>query len=252
MKNPAHRSGERRGRAGKPELTLQTTTLWEYPSQHYGDRLQGDPRYRGATPAYVIWNLLSRYTRPDDLVVDPMCGSGTTLDVCHDLGRRGRGFDLQPQRPEIELADARALPLEDGSVDFFFMDPPYSTNLRYSDDGRCIGKLDAFEPGYFEALDEVFREAHRVLANRRMMAVYVCDVQKKRQGFAPIGMHLSALLMQYFQPVDHIAVVRHNRTLRDARYTRQALDENTYLRGFNHLIIVKKQDEEAPPREVRR
>ena len=240
----ARPTGPRTGGPHKPPLEPQGTTLWDYPSQHYGTGVQGDPRYIGATPSYVIWNLLQRYTRPGDMVIDPMCGSGTTLDVCRDTGRAGRGFDVAPFRPDIEAADARKLPVPSGSVDFVFLDPPYSTNINYSDDPRCIGKLDAFEEGYFDALDRVFAECHRVLANRRMMALYVCDVQQKRRGFAPIGVRLFALLMQYFQPVDHIAVVRHNRTLNDKRFARQALEDNSYLRGFNHLIVVKKHDAE--------
>ena len=95
----------------KPELRVQPTTLWDYPSQHYGTGMQGDRDYRGATPSYVIWNLLTRYTRAGDLVVDPFCGSGTTLDVCRDLDRKGRGFDLAPYRDDIERADARTPPL---------------------------------------------------------------------------------------------------------------------------------------------
>src|ERR1700712_5391033 len=87
-------------RPKKPPLLLQPTTLWEYPSQHYGQEEQGDKRYVGATPSYVIWNLIQRYTQPGDLIVDPMCGSGTTLDVARDSSRRGRGFDLAPFRPE--------------------------------------------------------------------------------------------------------------------------------------------------------
>jgi DNA modification methylase len=69
----------------KPQLKLQTTTLWYYPSQQYADTPMGDPRFEGRTPAWVIWNLLERYTRADDLVVDPFCGGGTTLDVARDL-----------------------------------------------------------------------------------------------------------------------------------------------------------------------
>src|SRR4051812_43094509 len=96
----------------KPKLTLQTSTLWDYPSQHYGEGMQGDRKYKGATPSYVIWNLLMRYTRPGDVVVDPFCGSGTTLDVCHDLKRQGLGFDIAPYRRDIKQADARHLPLK--------------------------------------------------------------------------------------------------------------------------------------------
>jgi len=101
---------ERRTFSPKPKLELQTTTLWDYPSQHYGNHMQGDKSYVGATPSYVIWNLLQRYTREGDTVLDPMCGSGTTLDVAADLNRKGIGFDLAPTRPDIAPADARKLP----------------------------------------------------------------------------------------------------------------------------------------------
>ena len=225
----------------KPTLTIQPTTLWEYPSQHYGKSTQGSARYAGATPSYVIWNLLERYTRANDLVVDPMCGSGTTIDVARDLGRRVKGFDLNPYRDDIIQGDARSIALGDETVDFVFVDPPYSTNLNYSDDQRCIGKLDAHEDAYFESLDTVYGEIFRVLKNRRFMAVYICDVWTK-QGFVPIGARTLHQLSKRFRIVDHIAVVRHNRTLKMGNRRRTAVEENFFLRGYNHLIIAKKHD----------
>ena len=229
--------------ARKPPLEIQPTTLWDYPSQHYGKGTQGSARYAGATPSYVIWNLLERYTRKGDVVVDPMCGSGTTIDVAADLGRVGRGFDLQPFRDDIRLADARSIPLNDETVDFVFVDPPYSTNLKYSDDPRCIGKLDASENDYYGALSEVFGECHRVLKDRRYMAVYLCDVWDKKTGFQPIGARTVFLLSEHFRIVDHVCVVRHNKSLKMGNRKRSAVESNFFLRGYNHLIIVKKQDD---------
>ena len=73
----------------KPPLRIQPTTLWDYPSQDYGDTHQGRPGYKGATPSYVIWNLLQRYTKPNDLVIDPgeSFGGGhhTTTQLCLEL-----------------------------------------------------------------------------------------------------------------------------------------------------------------------
>ncbi len=225
----------------KPPLEIQPTTLWDYPSQHYGSRLQGDPGYAGATPSYAIWNLLSRYTRPGDLVVDPFCGSGTTLEVCADLDRRGRGFDLGPTRPDIERADARSLPLEDETVDFVFMDPPYSDNLSYTDDPNCIGRINATDEAYFEALDAAFAEAGRILKPRRYLAVYICDYYAKKRGFVPIGARCAVLLADRYRLVDHVCVVRHNRTLKQGNRRRAAVEGNFFLRGFNHLLIAKKE-----------
>ncbi|MFZ9888771.1 MAG: hypothetical protein ACO3JL_14825, partial [Myxococcota bacterium] len=42
----------------KPPLTPMVTTLWDYPSQHYGTREQGSQQYRGATPSWVIWQVM--------------------------------------------------------------------------------------------------------------------------------------------------------------------------------------------------
>ncbi len=224
----------------KPPLTLQTTTLWDYPSQHYGNSIQGDAKYIGATPSYAIWNLLTRYTRETDLVIDPFCGSGTTIDVAHDLGRNVRGFDLAPYRPDIEQADARALPVESGAVDFVFMDPPYSDNVKYSDDPRCIGRINATDEAYFEALDGAFAEAFRVMKDRRYMAVYICDYYNKKKGFVPIGLRCMELLTRRFVPIDHICVVRHNKSLKLGNWHKAAAEDNFYLRGFNHLFVMKK------------
>src|SRR6059058_3060314 len=120
----------------KPALNVMTTTLWEYPSQDYGRERHGDKDYVGATPAWVIWQLLTRYTREGDAVLDPMCGSGTTLDVAKELGRKPLAFDLAPIREDIKQADARRIPLPNASVDFAFIDPPYSTHVDYSADPR--------------------------------------------------------------------------------------------------------------------
>lgn len=231
---------ERRTYTTKPKLTLQTTTLWDYPSQHYGHKMQGDKNYVGATPSYVIWNLLQRYTREGDTVLDPMCGSGTTLDVCTDLNRKGLGFDLAPTRPDIASADARHIPLKNNSVDFVFIDPPYSTHVKYSGDPRCIGELDSRTSLYLDAMKKVIDEIFRVLKSRRMMALYVSDSFQKGKPFSPIGFDLYQLLQKKFKTVDIVCVVRHNKSLKNPSWHRAAVEGNYFLRGFNYLFIMKK------------
>lgn len=265
-RRPVH-SGSRSGgpRPGaRPPLTLFSTTLWEYPSQHYDAEtlktstgkpatMQGDREYAGATPSWVIWQLLQRYTRENDLVVDPMCGSGTTIDVCKDLSRRFLGYDVSPRRPDIFRADARRLPLENAKADFVFIDPPYSTHIDYSDAPECIGKLDAGSAdggaAYYAAMDQVIAEIDRVLKPKRYMALYVSDSWRKRAPgdpgvgtgtFMPIGFELFSRLRARFKPVDIISVVRHNQKLGKSQWHSAAREQNYFLRGFNYLFIMKK------------
>jgi adenine-specific DNA-methyltransferase len=228
----------------KPPLRLQTTTLWSYPSQHFDERHEGQHQgYRGATPDYILWNLLSRYTRPRDLVIDPMCGSGTTIVVAREMGRRALGYDLQPAHPDVFCADARKLPLESGKADFCFVDPPYSNHIRYSGSMDCLGELSALEPRYYAALDQVFSEMTRVLRPERYLAVYVQDSFEKSKPFMPIGYRLFELLSRRLVPVDAIAIVRHNRTLLRNHFHTAAVEHNYFLRGFGHLLVFYKPSE---------
>lgn len=248
--------------APRPPLDVFTTTLWTYPSQHYGNlgTQQGSAKYVGATPSWVIWQLLQRYTKRGDLVIDPMCGSGTTLDVARDLDRRGLGYDLNPQRPDIFRADARSLPLEAGKADFVFIDPPYSTHVNYSDDPRCIGKLDAGGAdrgaAYYAAMEAVIAEIDRVLKPGGYLGLYVSDSFEKSGGgsgeaagrsgkspaglFMPIGFELFAMMRARFAPVDIIAVVRGNQKLERSNWHAAAREGNFFLRGFNYLFIMFK------------
>lgn len=243
-------------RPPKPPLALQTTTLWEYPSQHYAasggpGEVQGDPRYVGATPSWVIWNVLQRYSEPGALVVDPFCGSGTTLDVARDTGRRARGFDLAPARADVETADARSLPIEAGAAQVVFMDPPYGDHIRYSDDPACIGRLSAYSPDYVREMGRAIREGARVLAPSGVLALYCCDVWDARRGFAPVGLQLLAQMADVLDLVDVVCVVRHNRTLELGNYHKAAREQNFYLRGFNYLLLGRKPAP-PPPRPRRR
>lgn len=230
----------------RPPLRLQPTTLWDYPSQDYGPpgARQGVAGYAGATPSYVVWNVLQRYTKPNDLVVDPFAGSGTTLDVARDLGRRALGYDVHPARKDVFRVDARKLPPElTEKVDCVFMDPPYARHLDYGTDSRDIGKLPAGD-AYYEALAAAFAEARRVLKPDAVLALYVSDSYEHKGGkgaFHPLGFELFRRLIDLaFAPVDVVAVTRHNKTLDMGNYRKAAEDGNYFLRGFNYLFLVRK------------
>jgi site-specific DNA-methyltransferase (adenine-specific) len=42
----------------------------------------------------VVEALVSCYSQPGDLVVDPFAGGGSTLLICAALGRRGIGYEI--------------------------------------------------------------------------------------------------------------------------------------------------------------
>ena len=164
------------------------------------------------------------------------------MDVARDLKRRALGYDVHPTRKDIFRVDARKLPPElTGKVDLVFMDPPYSTHLDYGPDPRDIGKLDVAKgSAYYDAMGQVFAETHRILKPGKHMALYVSDSYVHGQAFHPIGFELFTRLREHFEPVDIIAVTRHNKTLEMGNYRKAAEEGNFFLRGFNYLFIMRK------------
>ena len=219
--------------------SLETPTLWDFPTQNYGDSPHGDNKFNGVTPAFIIWNLIQRYTKEGDLVLDPMCGSGTTIDVCKEENRKVIGYDIAPRRKDIIKNDARKIPIEDNSVDFVFIDSPYSDNIKYSDDSRCIGKLSCEKEDFFIALDTVAKETHRILKPTKVMAWLIGD-QCKQKKFIPVGFRLYEMLTKYFVPIDLVCISRHNQTSNTPIWHERARMFNFYLRGFKYLLIMKK------------
>ena len=222
---------------------FETTTLWDYPRQSYGKKPKGDNKFQGVTPAFIIWNMVQRYTKPGDLVVDPMAGSGTTIDVCEEEGRKVIGYDVNPQHPKVIKNDSRKIPLDDDSVDMVFIDSPYGDNVSYSDDPGDIGKISAEDQRFYGELEKVAREIYRILKPGKVMGWLIGDQWVKRK-FTPVGFKVYEMLTEKvgFEPVDLICVARRGQSSNTRVWHYRAQKFNFFLRGFKYLILAKKPD----------
>ena len=218
---------------------LETTTLWDYPRQSYGKTPKGNNKFQGVTPAFLIWNLIQRYTKPGDLVVDPMAGSGTTIDVCKEERRKVIGYDIAPQHPEVIQNNARNIPLPDESVDLVFIDSPYGDNVKYSDHPDDIGRISCEDERFYHELEKVAIEAYRILKPGKVMGWLIGD-QWVKKTFTPVGFKLYERLTKYFETVDAICVARRGQSSHTGVWHYRAKKFNFYLRGFKYLFIMRK------------
>jgi len=248
--------GDVKGVDVKPEEELpmlEATTLWDFPRQNYGKTKKGNNKYAGVTPALLIWNLIWRYTELGDLVVDPMCGSGTTLDVCMEDGRRAICYDIAPVRPDIKQNDARKIPLASDSVDMVFIDSPYGDNIRYNEHPDSIGKISSETELFYDELEKVISECHRILKSGKVLAWLIGDQWVKKK-FTPVGFNLYQRLTKYFETVDIICITRRGQSSHTGLWYNRARRFNFYLRGFKYLFIMRKPDGEkvksTSPRKI--
>ncbi|WP_083911850.1 TRM11 family SAM-dependent methyltransferase [Nocardia takedensis] len=131
-------------------VTAQTTPTFQRRGRYHPDS--------GAHPAKmfpeIVRHAVEAYTRPGDLVLDPMCGIGTTLVEALHLGRRAVGVEYETRwadlaRTNVELTreagldldaqvfqgDARKLPSLlpeslQGRVDLVLTSPPYGDSVH--------------------------------------------------------------------------------------------------------------------------
>lgn len=131
----------------------------------------------GRIPGQIVQNLLIHYTDRYDLVLDPMAGGGTTVDVCKAMGRRYAAFDLNPLKDKgVRKADtSEGFPVDDGMVDLVFLDPPY-WNIK--DDQYIEGSASAEDyDGWLDVMATMAGESERVLNSDGKAALLVMALE---------------------------------------------------------------------------
>ena len=103
----AHQPGRKRWNGGGSHA------VWQYPIVL--NRGGNTPRVHPTEkPLHLMRDLVAQFSNPDDLILDPFMGSGTTLRAAKDLGRRAIGIELSEEYCQIAVRrlQQQVLPLE--------------------------------------------------------------------------------------------------------------------------------------------
>lgn len=168
--------------------------------------------YWGNFVPQIPQQMMMRYTKKGDWVLDAFAGSGTTLIECRKMGRNGIGLELNPDVVEkardliarepnrdnvvadVLLADSRTVAIESvlapygvEQVQIVFLHPPYHDIIRFSDDPRDLstaGDIDRF----LEMFGEVVEHVTPALAPGRYCVVVIGDKYAKGE-WIPLGFY---------------------------------------------------------------
>ncbi|AMV37218.1 DNA methyltransferase [Planctomyces sp. SH-PL62] len=86
-----------------PKRGVPLGDVWDLP--YLNPKARERTGYPTQKPLALLERIIALASRPGDLVLDPFCGSGTTLVAAAALGRRAIGIDRS--EPAVELARAR-------------------------------------------------------------------------------------------------------------------------------------------------
>ena len=173
---------------------LEMNTVWSFPER--GNWATHDAKYRGNWSPYIPRNLVLRYSKEGDLILDQFAGGGTTLVEAKLLNRDIIGVDVNPVALErckektafdypkagkvyIKQGDARKLDfIPDGNIDFVCSHPPYADIIKYSDDGENdLSHLSV--KAFLQEMQAVAAESYRVLKKDCFCAILMGDTRKK-------------------------------------------------------------------------
>lgn len=129
----------------------------------------GDSKYPGNTSGRLVKDLLHQF-RPKR-VLDPMCGSNTTGDVCRELGLPYLGLDL------ASGFDLLTSPIP-GQFDFIFWHPPYWNMLRYSREPADFSNAPSYED-WLDRMRRGYRRLQSVLLPHGHLALQIGDLRRR-------------------------------------------------------------------------
>ena len=76
-------------------FNLEFNTMWSFKQRGSWETHKGD--YPGNWSPFVPKNIILRYSKENDLILDQFIGSGTTLVEAKLLNRKGIGCDINPK-----------------------------------------------------------------------------------------------------------------------------------------------------------
>ena len=235
------------------EFNLEKTSIWSFKERGTWATHKGD--YRGNCPPQVPRNLILKYTKENDIVLDPFCGSGTTMVECKLLNRKGIGIDVNENalklarsrlqfnyktvyEPKLIKANSTKLQkiIPDNKIDFIFAHPPYADIIKYSKDIKeDISRLNLQE--FLNQMNLFSKECFRILKKDKYCAVLIGDIRKNK-NVIPLGFYIMNIFIQTgFTLKEIIIKEQHNCKMTDY-WENKSMD--FYLLAHEYIFILKK------------
>jgi len=212
------------------DFNLEQNTVWSFKSR--GNWATHNGNYRGNWSPYIPRNIILKYSKEQDTVLDYFCGSGTTAVEAKLLNRNFIGIDINENAiklaqeninfnfsfktvtgaaqssdrhnsiqhssiyVDLKVGDARNLNfINDNSIDLICSHPPYSNIVQYThNNDNDLSNCNVNE--FINEIEKVAKESYRVLKNGKYCAILIGDMRKNKNviplGFWTIEKYLKA------------------------------------------------------------
>lgn len=222
--------------------------------------------YWGNFVPQIPRQMMMRYTKPGSWVLDPFCGSGTTLIEAARLGRNALGIEINPdvyervqQTLSVENSESSGILLINGdsiNVDFkdimrhhqidgfdlALLHPPYWDIIKFSDSPRDLSNASTLET-FLEMFKTVAEKTIDVLNDDGYMALVIGDAYRNGE-IIPLGFRCMDIVNRMGLITKGIIVkdIQNNRGKRNTEnlWRYRALKSGFYIFKHEYIFVFIK------------
>ena len=237
------------------DFELEMTTHWSFPKR--GDWATHDAKWRGNWSPYIPRNILLRYSKENDLVLDQFVGGGTTLveakllnrniigvdvnDISLDRCKEKTNFEYDGANGKIYLrkGDARNLNfIHDKSVDLICTHPPYANIINYSDDiDEDLSRLKVKD--FLEEMKKVADECYRVLKSDKFCAILMGDTRQKGH-MVPMSFDVMSIFQEAGFKLKELIIKEQHNCKATGYWKTNSIKYNFLLIAHEYLFVFRK------------
>lgn len=237
----------------------ETTTVWSFKQR--GDWATHSGIYRGNWSPYIPRNIILKYSRIGECVLDYFVGGGTTAIEAKLLGRRCIARDINPfaikftlenlsipsrfftgkeiYEPYVSIGDARDLSdINNDSIDLICAHPPYAGIIGYS--SAIEGDLSKLSVNDFLIeISKVAKESIRVLKPGRKCVILIGDTRRAKH-IVPIGFKTIRVFLETGFILKELIIKRQHNCKTTGFWYNRSIKYNFLLLAHEYLPVFEK------------
>lgn len=242
-------------KTGPENFELEMTSHWTFPNR--GNWATHDAKWRGNWSPYIPRNIILRYSKEGDLVLDQFAGGGTTLVEAKLLNRNIIGVDVNDvalhrclEKTDFETdsemgtvyvkkGDARNLDfIKDESIDLICTHPPYANIINYSEGiTEDLSLLNVKD--FLVEMEKVASESLRVLKKGKFCAVLMGDTRKNGHVI-PLGFKTMEVFQNVGFKLKEIIIKEQHNCKATGFWKTNSVKYNFLLLAHEYLFIFHK------------